>query len=192
MCNEYQLSLPLTEFVAVFEQAGDPVVFPEGLPNLGPLPSIRIGDRAPILRLGRDGPEAGLRPWAWRGAQGRPVFNFRSDGRGFGGVDRCLIPADGFFEFTEAEPGRKRKTKWRFTLADAPLFWVAGLIKDGAFAMLTTEPGPDIAPYHDRQVVVLRPEDGAAWLTASRPESDLLRPMPAGSLDVEKVFPAGT
>lgn len=189
MCNEYQLSLPLTAFVAVFEQTGDPIAFPDGLPNLGPLPSIRIGDRAPILRLGPKGPEAVLTPWAWRGPQGRPVFNFRSDGRTFGTSDRCLVPADGFFEFTAAEPGQKRKTKWRFTLADAPLFWVAGLIKDGAFAMLTTEPGPDIAPYHDRQIVVLRPEDGAAWLTLARPESDLLRPMPAGRLDVEKVFP---
>jgi len=74
-------------------------------------------------------------------------------------------------------------------MAGSPLFWVAGLIKDGAFAMLTTEPGADIAPYHDRQIVLLRPEEGAAWLRLQRPESDLLRAMPAGSLEVEKVFP---
>jgi putative SOS response-associated peptidase YedK len=53
--------------------------------------------------------------------------------------------------------------------------------------MLTTEPGPDIAPIHDRQVCVLRPEDWAAWLFLTRPEAELLRPLPAGALDVEVV-----
>ena len=55
--------------------------------------------------------------------------------------------------------------------------------------MLTTEPGPDIASYLDRQIVVLRPEEGAAWLHLQKPEPDLLRALPAGSLDVKKVFP---
>lgn len=56
-----------------------------------------------------------------------------------------------------------------------------------AFAMLTTEPGPDVAPYHDRQVVVLEPKDWAAWLYLSRPQSDLLKPLKAGSLSAETV-----
>jgi len=49
--------------------------------------------------------------------------------------------------------------------------------------------GADAAPYHDRQIVLLRPEEGAAWLKLDQPEADLLRAMPAGSLDVEKIFP---
>ncbi len=66
---------------------------------------------------------------------------------------------------------------------------IAGLwseAEDGAlsFTMLTTAPGPDIAPYHDRQVCVLPPEDWAAWLFLTRPEDELLKPLPAGSLDV--------
>ena len=56
-----------------------------------------------------------------------------------------------------------------------------------SFTMLTTEPGPDIQPYHDRQVVVLKPEDWAAWLFFTRPETELLKPLPAGSLTVETV-----
>jgi putative SOS response-associated peptidase YedK len=42
---------------------------------------------------------------------------------------------------------------------------IAGLWREGegnqppAFTMLTTEPGPDVAPIHNRQVVVLRPEN---------------------------------
>ena len=55
--------------------------------------------------------------------------------------------------------------------------------------MLTTEPGPDVEPYHDRQVVVLRPEDWAAWLFLTKPEEELLKPLPAGSLEVETVRP---
>jgi putative SOS response-associated peptidase YedK len=53
--------------------------------------------------------------------------------------------------------------------------------------MLTTSPGPDIAPYHDRQVVVLRPVDWSAWINLSKPESELLKPLPAGSLNEETV-----
>lgn len=51
-----------------------------------------------------------------------------------------------------------------------------------SFAMLTTEPGPDTKPYHDRQVVVLRPENWGAWMWLAKPEAELLRPLPAGSL----------
>ncbi len=189
MCNEYQLILPFDDVIEAFNLTGDRLVFPGGMPNFGPMASIRIGDRAPIITLGPQGAEMTVKPWAWKSPQGRPVFNFRSDERSFANSVRCLIPADGFFEFTDPEAGQKRKTKWRFTMAGSPVFWVAGLIKDGAFAMLTTEPGPDIAPYHDRQIVLLRPEDGAAWLGLQRPEAELLQPLPAGSLQVEKVFP---
>jgi putative SOS response-associated peptidase YedK len=53
--------------------------------------------------------------------------------------------------------------------------------------MLTTSPGPDVESYHSRQVVVLRPEDWAARIYLTRPEKDLLHPLPQGSLDVETV-----
>jgi putative SOS response-associated peptidase YedK len=53
--------------------------------------------------------------------------------------------------------------------------------------MLTTAPGPDVAPYHDRQVAVLARPDWAAWLDLSRAEAALLRPLDAGALKVELV-----
>jgi len=53
--------------------------------------------------------------------------------------------------------------------------------------MLTTEPGPDVKPIHDRQIVVLRPEDWAAWLWLTKPEAELLRPLKQRSLSVETV-----
>ncbi|MFZ0116441.1 MAG: SOS response-associated peptidase family protein, partial [Xanthobacteraceae bacterium] len=55
--------------------------------------------------------------------------------------------------------------------------------------MLTTQPGPDVAPYHDRQVVVLRPPDWSAWLNLSRPEAELLRPLEPGALEVKQHLP---
>lgn len=48
-------------------------------------------------------------------------------------------------------------------------------------------PGPDFAPVHDRQVCVLKPEDWAAWLFLSKPQEELLRPLPEGTLVVKVV-----
>jgi putative SOS response-associated peptidase YedK len=103
-----------------------------------------------------------------------PVFNFRSEGRRFDKSNRCLVPASAFFEFT----GKKYpKAKHRFALAAAPFMAIAGLWREGqgnqppSFTMLTTAPGPDVAPYHDRQVAVLRPTDWAAWINLTAPNS---------------------
>ena len=57
-----------------------------------------------------------MRRWSWPGAGGKPVYNFRSDGREFPS-GRCLILTDGFYEFTApADPKQKRKDRWLFTL----------------------------------------------------------------------------
>jgi len=61
--------------------------------------------------------------------------------------------------------------------------WGAG----DAFTLLTTDPGPDVAPIHDRQMVVLDRADWLAWLDLTLPEFELLHPLPAGSLAVEQV-----
>lgn len=189
MCNNYRLHVPVNVIGDAFRQADRPLHFPDGQPNLPATDDIRIGDRAAVITLEGETPQLTMTPWAWKGPGGRPVFNFRSDGRRFDGSTRCLIPADGFYEFTEAQPGEKRKTKWLFTMSGASWFWIAGVVRDGAFAMLTTEPGPDVAPYHDRQVVVLAPEAGMAWLDLSRPEGEMLKALPAGALSVDRVWP---
>jgi putative SOS response-associated peptidase YedK len=52
---------------------------------------------------------------SWPGQNGKPVYNFRSEGREFAS-GRCQIPADGFNEFTDrADKKKKRKDKWLFT-----------------------------------------------------------------------------
>lgn len=85
---------------------------------------------------------------------------------------RCLVPADGFYEWRKA--GRA-KIPVRFSRSDGALFAMAGLwdewtSKEGGalrtFTILTTEPNALVAAVHDRMPVILRAEDEAAWLDA--------------------------
>ena len=196
MCNEQRRRIALGQIREDWSQTRIPLRFPEGLPNLAPLDSIRITDANAIVRASAEEPGAAelvVRRWSWPGPSGRPVYNYRGDGREFPPHRRCLIVADGFYEFTApAEPGKKRKDKWLFTLAGADWFCIAGLWRADpqvgeAYTMLTCPPGPDVAPYHDRQVVVLGPGDWGRWLDPDMPAAELVRPLPTGSLEVEQV-----
>jgi putative SOS response-associated peptidase YedK len=53
--------------------------------------------------------------------------------------------------------------------------------------MLTMEPGRDIAPYHDRQMVILERNAWADWLDPGVSAKSIIRPLPVGSLTVEQV-----
>ncbi|WP_374535246.1 SOS response-associated peptidase family protein [Phenylobacterium sp.] len=185
MCNEFQRNKQLTEAIEAFDRLGlARFRWREGLAsNLGPQPSIRIRDSAFAVRLAGDGLEGAMLTWAWPGPRGAPVFNFRAEGRDFSRSDRLLILADGFFEYTAPRAaGVKLKDRHLFTLAGEDWFWIAGLVREGCFSLLTTAPGPDIAPYHDRQIVTFAPQAGMDWLTLSRPQRELLAPPPAGRL----------
>ena len=194
MCNLYTQTKSVDEIARLFRDIEMPLAFPEGAPNLKP-GDIAITDPGAIVRRAGDGStalELVTRRWSWPGPGGKPVYNFRSDGREFSS-GRCLIIADGFYEFTANEdPKAKRKRKWRFTLNDAPIFGVAGLWRstpdvDEAFTMLTMPPGADIAPYHSRQIAVLAPEQFAPWLDPKVRAADVLKVLPAGSLSVEQI-----
>ncbi|RZJ93501.1 MAG: SOS response-associated peptidase [Brevundimonas sp.] len=193
MCASYESRFTVRQLVDLFAEAGAPLVFPGGLPNLEPVDEIRPTDSALVVRAAVDAetcadmmrfgfpPPAPKRP---------PVINLRSEGRRFsngpaGG--RCLIPTSGFYEFTG---DKYPKTRWKLSAADGgPLLlaavWRAGA--DGqpdAFALLTAEPGPDIAPYHDRGVIPLPSATWGDWLFDRRPADDILAPPPAGTLAV--------
>jgi putative SOS response-associated peptidase YedK len=191
VCNDYGNRVPYSAYVEAFSQIRIPLKFPAAAPNLEPRDDIWPTEQAPVIRRRDDGVE--LVQLRWGFAAGRPkappVINFRSEGRRFAN-GRCLVPASHFFEFT----GKKSpKSKWKFTKAGEDWFCFAGLWRPArgdvpeAFTLLTTEPGPDVAPIHDRQMVVLERSDWAAWLDLTRPEAELLRPLPAGSLNVEQV-----
>ncbi|HEX8449378.1 MAG TPA: SOS response-associated peptidase [Allosphingosinicella sp.] len=195
MCNLYSNKVAPDAIARTFEQLGMGLTFPGGPPNLQPRDEIKITDQAPILRwkAGEGAAELVQLRWSWPGPGGKPVYNFRSDGREFGNSERggrCLVVTDGFYEFTTPKAPRpdKRKDRWMFTMAGREWFCIAGLWRTTdvgeAFTMLTAEPGPDVAPYHNRQVAVLPHETWGAWLDGSGSARDLLGPCPAGTLIV--------
>ena len=98
---------------------------------------------------------------------------------------RCLIPADGFYEWKKTAAG---KQPWRIERADGAPLAFAGLWdrwkgRDGAMiescVILTTEANEAMRPIHDRMPVILDIGRFGAWLEASPVEaSDLIEPWP--------------
>jgi len=191
MCNDYEQHVAYAQYLKAIQQAELATPSSETASDLPQADDIKIGDFGPVLRAAGNGVELVQMKFGWPAPRPKaaPVFNLKSDNRHFDQSRRCLIVLSGFFEFTGT---KYPKTKHRFRLKDSPVMGIAGLwseAEDGAlsFTMLTTAPGPDIEPYHDRQVCVLAPEQWGAWLFLTRPEADLLKPLPAGSLVVETV-----
>jgi putative SOS response-associated peptidase YedK len=188
MCNDYAREIEAGRVIRLMKEMENlpPFSWTGGrIPNdAGPTPHIKITEKGLICRFDGSNLAGEMMTWAWKTPQGKPVFNFVSEKRDFSNFDRCLIVATGFYEYTAPKQAKtKLKDQHFFTLKGHEWFWIAGIVKQNAFAMLTTEPGPDIQPYHDRQVCVLPPEAGADWLT--KPETDLLKPFPKGRLTVK-------
>ena len=188
MCNLYRIEKNPDAIRRLFEGVQIPLTFPEGVPNIQPA-DIHITDRAPVVRWASDHAELVVRRWSWPSPNGKPVFNMRSDGREFP-KDRCLVPLDGFYEYTAPDdPKQKRKACWLFRPAAGQEFAIAGLLRPHAqvgeaFTLLTAPPGPDVERLHNRQIVLLPPEKWRAWLDGSAKSVELLQPTLAGSLDV--------
>jgi putative SOS response-associated peptidase YedK len=186
MCNDYANHVPWSEYVEAFSDIKLPVVLPKAALNLEPRDDIWPTDPAPIIRRTEGGVEIAQVRWGFSPPRPKapPVINFRSEGRKFE-RGRCLVPASWFYEFRGA---KAPKEKWRFKRAGQDWFCFAGIWRPAnangpeAFMLLTTEPGPDVAPIHNRQVVIVERENWARWLDASKPAADLLHALPQGSL----------
>ncbi len=94
---------------------------------------------------------------------------------------RCLVAADGFYEWEGT--GNKRQP-WYVRLASGRPFAFAGLWepprtpeKPGTCTLLTTEPNELVRPIHDRMPVILAPEEAAAWLDPRRQRAAELLPL---------------
>ncbi|AMQ57431.1 SOS response-associated peptidase [Algoriphagus sanaruensis] len=94
---------------------------------------------------------------------------------------RCLIPADGFYEWKRL--GKKTKIPYRFTLRDEETFAFAGIWEEyenvngesnHTFLILTTSPNEVVDEIHDRMPVILSREEEKKWLDKYTSESDLL------------------
>jgi putative SOS response-associated peptidase YedK len=122
---------------------------------------------------------------------------------------RCLVPADGFYEWVETDEGKR---PYRVAFADGRPFAMAGVWArwtpptaqtglgdfgaDGpsdpepreTFAVVTTEPNDLVAGLHHRMAVVLAPGEEATWLHGSPEEARaLLDPYPADEWTAHEV-----
>jgi putative SOS response-associated peptidase YedK len=110
---------------------------------------------------------------------------------------RCLVPADGFYEWKKLDDkgNRDGKTKqpYAFRMADdSPLafagLWDAWKAPDGSwlesFSIVTTAANALMAPVHDRMPVILHPRDYDRWMDAEADPAplDLLRPFEAEAM----------
>ncbi len=147
----------------------------------------------------------GLVPGRWAERRsGPPLINARAEtlrsqpafGESFR-ARRCLIPADGFYEWRRDERG---KTPVWVSRADGDLFAFAGIwsalpTRDGSgelhsCAIVTCEPNELIRPVHDRMPVILREDGEAPWLDPASSEAELLSllvPAPSGLLVLRDV-----
>jgi hypothetical protein len=138
---------------------------------------------------------AGMRAWSWYSCAGGPARTAQGSA-----CNQLPLRGPALPERPLSDPGlallrvtgtKSPKSKWKFTKAGEDRFCFAGLwrpVPDGAgdaFTLLTTDPGPDVEPIHDRQMVILDRDDWLAWLDLTRPEAELLRALPAWSLNVE-------
>jgi len=192
MCNDYERHVGQAPFNAALQSAGLTLNSSGPQPALSPAADVRVGDVAPLLVPQGNGVAVVPMRWGFSPSRpgGAPVFNFRGDGRRFAASQRCVIPASAFFEFTGT---RSPKSKWRFTVPGERVLGIAGLWHEepdeSRFTMLTVKPGPDVRPFHDRQIAILRPGEWGHWLYLSKPEAELIRPLRSGSLAVELARP---
>jgi putative SOS response-associated peptidase YedK len=195
MCGRYTLSAPVDELVETFDV---------------PVPSFELVARyniapsqpAPVVAADRRGRRLGLLTWGLvlDRAEGprRPLINVRVESIGkrppFREAlerRRCLVPADGFYEWKE-EAGKK-VPRWFHPTAGGLIsfagIWSPWTDGDGeehhAFTILTTAANADVAPVHRRMPLIVQPADRDAWLDRSLDGAaalDVLRPLDDGQL----------
>jgi putative SOS response-associated peptidase YedK len=203
MCGRYLLTSPVDLLRQLFR-------FMER-PNLGPRYNIAPTQEVPIVRLSREGDRRellqarwGLVPyWAKDAKIGNRLINARAEAiertpafREAYQRRRCLVPADGFYEWRKA--GKERQPLLIRRRDQAP-FAFAGLWErwqqpDGQIlrscTIVTCPPNALVAEVHDRMPVILATADHDRWLDPSQGDGKaLLRPCPAEWLEALAVSP---
>lgn len=164
------------------------------VPELPPRYNIAPSQSVAAVRTSRgDGPELVLMRWglipAWSKTPGkdyrminakaetlaeRPAFRTAYRRR------RCLIPADGFYEWKRLSD---RKQPYYLAMEDGEPFAFAGLWEQwrgpdediiDSCAIITTEPNPVVAPVHNRMPAILGKQDFGAWLDPNHQDTNTL------------------
>lgn len=208
MCGRYSLSRPEKLAAMIAEMAALPLDFipPPPRYNIAPtqtVPAIVSADGECKLTQLR----WGLVPfWAREESAGFKMINARAESlaarpafKRLLAHRRCLVPADGFYEWRRAG---KLKVPVRFALADESLFAFAGLWDrwvrpDGgeleSFTIITTRANELIAPVHDRMPVILSGrEHWKEWMgTGTEPDwwQAMCEPFPAAAMCAREVSP---
>jgi putative SOS response-associated peptidase YedK len=198
MCGRFSLWLELTDLVQAFPD----VEFPSEMDaryNIAPTQDVAV--------VPNDGQKAvryfhwGLVPfWAKDPGIGNRMINARGETaaekpafRAAYRRRRCLVLADGFYEWRK-EPGQRAKTPYYVRMASEAPFAFAGLWEiwnpDDAplysCTIITTRPNALVAPIHNRMPVILPREAYDRWLDPEEQPSgaldDLLVPYPAEAM----------
>lgn len=206
MCGRYKLTVPFREIVRLYN-----------LTNSVNLPSrYNIAPTQDVLAV-IGGPERdqrrgemmrwGLVPfWAKDVKIGYSLINAKAETVAEKPVfreafkkRRCIIIADGFYEWQKIEA--KRKQPYLITLKSERPFGFAGLWETWtdqasgetirSCTIITTEPNALCAPIHNRMPVILDPDDDAKWLGEQPATNDelhaMLKPFPAERMECFKI-----
>lgn len=203
MCGRYTLTHTVAELGRIFDF--------EERPNLPPRYNIAPTQPVTAVRRRDGGRELALLRWGlvpfWAETpDGPPLINARAESvtakpsfRHAMRARRCLLPADGFYEWEKRAGGAKQP--YRIVRPDRGVFAFAGLWEswkpgDGSggpletATIVTTSANASLAFLHDRMPVVLDPSDWDAWLDPRIPPEDvaaLLRPCPDDRLEAYPV-----
>ena len=185
--------------------------------NLRASYNVAPTDDIAVVRLNHDTKERrldllrwGLVPfWADDIKIGSSMINARAEGitakpafRDAFKTRRCIIPADGFYEWKKLDA--KRKQPYRIVMKDRSIFGFAGLWdrwRDKASGqivqsctIITTDANAVSAPIHDRMPAILDADSNRAWLGEEAAGVEellaLLRPYPADRMEAYPVSPA--
>lgn len=212
MCGRFTLAVPsFPELAEILGAAADPALEALYKPRYNIAPTnthvvLRLHDGHRELVPARWGlinhwskdPSVGSRQINARSetARSRPAYRDAFERR------RCVIPADGFYEWSG--PKGARRPLW-FHPPKGGLLHLAGLYEtwknpatgapERTFTVLTTEANDLIAPLHDRMPAILSPEDVDAWIATpdegepsnADEAAKLLRPALSAALEARPV-----
>ncbi|MET0555266.1 MAG: SOS response-associated peptidase [Vicinamibacteria bacterium] len=183
MCGRFTLSAPGDALAEVFEL--DDV--PEAVPR------YNIAPTQPVLVVRARGPRRVAETLAWgvlfpaKGGRRSPLLiNARAETLGTQPAwrealseRRCLIPADGFYEWHGEGDARQ---PWYIARGDGRPFAFAGVWQpqfgpDGkaACTIVTTAPLPPVSAIHDRMPLLVSPDEHALWLDRQAPRDAIAR-----------------
>ena len=199
MCGRYVLASPGELIAEHFRLSAVPVYPPRY--NIAPTMDALVVRETPAGEREAVTLRWGLVPaWAKDAGVGSRMFNARAEGladkpafRAAFRRRRCLVPADGFYEWQPVTGGRKQP--WFIRLASGAPLALAGLWEhwrgpDGdaiaTFTIVTTAANEALRALHDRMPVLVAPADHDEWLSSPNP-SVLLAPWAGEPLELRPV-----